>query len=283
MQRNKFVIGLMSTAAFAAGVISWGRFGVEPWEVRDSKGRVRVDSLEEGDSFGICLRDVTGTRRLVLQSAGSGAPTIRMFSATGKEIALIQEAPSGDVGVVLHAPDGLPLQLGSEAKGGAVVALGTRGKEGPAVMLTADAKGQTAVVSVAQTDGGVLGEAVLFEGRSGRAGLRFERDRDPVTGLSVDAAKAILWMGANAMKSATDALGVRLGWDGDVGGFLTLRHTPVSGHVLLQDYEKRGAGLQVGRTGEAGVRVGRSVEGSARVVILGKTGEPVAELPHKDR
>lgn len=266
------VVGLL--VAFVAGQHT----ASEPLVVKDSKGRVRLKTTEDGDAFTLAVCDHSERPRLTLGCGPLGFPVIHLWGEDGKDLGQWTQESAKKVSLVVRGPTGEPVILASEDGLGAALDVGN--PDGPHVMLSAaEADGRTQLV-LHQNSGKDATHVSLFLTKRSVGGLLFERGRDRVGGLNIDGEKGVLWFGQDALDKSTAGVGVRLGWDPSLGAMLSLFHEKAV-PFGVQSSAAQGTGWQVGLTGSGAVRAGVSADGTPKLLVTDKDGASVLKVPEK--
>lgn len=249
--------------------------GPAEFVIKDSKGRVRVSAVEEGEWFGLKIAGPDGGGILV-GSAGDQAASIRFVDSVGAS--LVTLACKGNVVEFALAPgaNGRVVRIASDAEGAAELSLGELREGGSRIKLAMTGKDEGRVDIVNASDQSPS-RVSLMNGVGGVGGLVVEKDTDYIGGMLVGLATGAMWVGDAPTKDAEDWIGVRMGWDKRSGALVGLRHTGKSRRLHLQDSQDEGSGVVVGTASKSYLRLGIGAAGPR--IELGEGKNVIQRIP----
>ncbi|MBL8736594.1 MAG: hypothetical protein JNL12_09230 [Planctomycetes bacterium] len=249
--------------------------GPAEFVLKDSKGRVRVSVVEEGDWFGLKIAGPDGGGILV-GSAGDQAASIRMVDSVGA--ALVTLACKGNAVEFALSPgtDGRVVRIATDAEGAAQFSLGALREGGSRIQLAMTGKDEGRV-DVVNGSGQSPSRVSLMNGVGGVGGVVVEKGADYIGGMLVGLSTGAMWVGDPPTKETDDWIGVRMGWDKRSGALVGLRHTGESRRIHVQDSEREGSGMVIGTPKKSYLRLGIGAVGPR--IELGDGKNVIQRIP----
>jgi hypothetical protein len=251
------------------------------WQVKDSKGRVRLVLIEEGDELKFAILDSSGRQRITLALAESGHPSLALLGEKGDQGVLCQGLPGGEWDLAVTSGSGNRIALkASQQKVGLVSSIGG---ELPCMELIAEDGGMSALTLIGP--GSPSDDAIgMFCGRDGKlraAGFLIgdPEKKDYRAGMVSAEDNGTFFLGVKKPKGDAEAPQVLMKCDRKAGAYLAIPGQ--SGSISLNNQPDRGIGLMVEMPGKGHLLLGGSAKSEFRLRALDTSGSPVFTIPER--
>jgi hypothetical protein len=238
--------------------------------VKDSRGRTRIATQEDGDAFALTLLDGTGRPRMVLRTEIDGRPTVLLMEGDGSHCAMIGKDADGVWSMGVRDPKGCVTRM-----------IARPGHESGLVISRATGEYVASLQCFAERDESVLAigspsepskrQAMMWASGKGSAGLCIEKGGDRVAGIAESDDARVFWLGDSPLDGSSSGRGVRASYAQATGSRIALKAE--AAHDLdVQTTKDGGAGVRIG--GKASVaQIGVSNEGIAKLRLVGSKGK----------
>jgi hypothetical protein len=277
----KLFVLFVSCLALAIACLALCRNPATIWQVKDSKGRVRMELLEEGESIRLALLDSAGRQRITLALAESGLPSLALFGEGGEAGISCRGLPVGGWDLCVRSAEGHHISLGADqGKVGLVSALGGKA---PCMEMIAEDGGMSAL-TLSRPDGRNRDAIGVFCGQDVKnhaAGLLIgdREEKNYRAGLVSGESKGTFFLGVDKFGEDSSAPQVLMKCDKDAGAYLSIPGQ--SGSISLNNQPERGIGLMVEMSGKGHLLLGGSAKSELRLRALDASGSPIFTIPER--
>lgn len=277
----RWTLLLVSGFAMILSCLALGR-SPAPWEVKDSKGRVRMVLLEEGDAVQFALLAANGEQRITFAISESGLPSFALRGEKGIGGVSCRGLPGGEWGLFVDSDSGNSISLRAKQGKSALVA---RIGDNPASIELIAETGARSALSLRSPNGAhddVLGIWCGREGASHSAGFVIGNpDKQAYrAGLVSGKGSGTMFLGVDKLQDGSVVAPMMMNCDRDTGSYLILPGQTGSS-VALINQASRGVGLMTERQGKRRLLLGADSQSDFGLRVYDADGNPVLDIPEK--
>ncbi len=257
------ILSLLVLLGGYASLVSWPRQSQgEPWQVLDSKGRVRLRTVEDADgAFRMVILDEGGTEVISLGCGSSGSPTIRVTRGVERlELGSLAGATDHEWGMGIQKESKLRAVVSNEG----IAVKDAEGINRAWLLASSSDKAECGVEAAGS-------KSAALVSRPNGGGVIVGRNE---AGIMVNGSSQSLWLGDMPLASQPldDASGAYLVHVKGAAVQMRLQQSKNTPHVFLQD----------SRDGGGGMVIGRNLKAEQVRAAVGKDGNPYFRIIEAD-